>query len=163
MQQQVTMEHTFMPISQQLAAPHGAPQQKLHPPGILDWATNFHMVNRDEATQDAMVTMVLWHHLQTIEHQYWAHTITSNWWNQNLLDTWDDEQWVKTFHMCQTTFMDIVTKEAPNIVHQDISMKPSLSPEKLVTITVMKLATPSSYCYIDNQLSLGKTTAREAI
>ncbi|KYO32944.1 hypothetical protein Y1Q_0011268 [Alligator mississippiensis] len=65
--------------------------------------------------------------------------------------------------MRRVTSLDIVAQLAPHITHQDISMWPSLSPEKWMAITIMKLAPPNSYCFIDNQFGMGKSMAREAI
>ncbi|KYO18898.1 hypothetical protein Y1Q_0018878 [Alligator mississippiensis] len=59
--------------------------------------------------------------------------------------------------------MDIVAQVAPHITCQDVRMRPLLTLEKRVAITIMKLATPSSYRCIINQIGMGKTTADEAI
>ncbi|KYO41295.1 hypothetical protein Y1Q_0006150 [Alligator mississippiensis] len=63
--------------------------------------------------------------------------------------------------MHQATFMDITAQLAPHILHQDTSMQPPFTPEKQEVITILKLATPSTY--ITNEVSVGKLTAEEAI
>ncbi|KYO41291.1 hypothetical protein Y1Q_0006146 [Alligator mississippiensis] len=103
-----------------------------------------------------MDTKVLWYHLQKVKHWFWAHATSSHWRKKIILDTWDDEQWVQTFHM-QTTFMDIVAYLAPHIACQDVSMSPPLNPENWVAITIMNLATPRSFLCITNQFRAGKS------
>ncbi|KYO45849.1 hypothetical protein Y1Q_0021484 [Alligator mississippiensis] len=61
------------------------------------------------------------------------------------------------------TFMDISTLLAHHIRCQNISIWLPLTPEKQVAIAIMKLATPSIFCYIANQLAMGKSTVRDVI
>lgn len=53
MGQLITIACGFLPLSQQLDILPGATHCTLHLPSILDWASDFHVANKDEATQDA--------------------------------------------------------------------------------------------------------------
>ncbi|KYO28507.1 hypothetical protein Y1Q_0006477 [Alligator mississippiensis] len=108
MQQLVAMGLVFLHLSQQLDIPCGATYCILCQPSVLDWATDFHMADEDEAIQDAMDSRVLVHHLQTVECWFWAHATSNDWWKRIILDIWDNT-WVQTFHMHQATFMDILS------------------------------------------------------
>ncbi|KYO23758.1 hypothetical protein Y1Q_0002370 [Alligator mississippiensis] len=59
--------------------------------------------------------------------------------------------------MHQVTLMDIVIHLAPHI------LQPSLTPEKQVSIAIMKLATPGSLCYVTSQFSIGKSMTGDVI
>ncbi|KYO39490.1 hypothetical protein Y1Q_0021126 [Alligator mississippiensis] len=141
-QQLVTTGCRFLPPSHHPAIPHKARYHTLCLPNILDWATNFHVVDEDEATQDAMGT---------------------GWEKLGFLDTWEDEEWVQTFHMHWATFIDIIAMVTPKIMCQNISMQSPFTPEKQVVIAILKLATRSSLHYITNQFGMGKSMAEEAI
>lgn len=49
------------------------------------------MANEDKTTQDSMDARVLQHHLQTIEHQFWAHTTSTDLWESIVMGTWDEQ------------------------------------------------------------------------
>lgn len=70
--QLVSMGSGFMPKSQQLDISCWATYHTLHQPSILGLATDFYVANEDKDTQDTMNARVLWHHFQTIKHQFGA-------------------------------------------------------------------------------------------
>ncbi|KYO32945.1 hypothetical protein Y1Q_0011269 [Alligator mississippiensis] len=78
MQQLLSMAYTFMSPAWQLVIECGAIYCTLSSPSILDCTTDFQMANEDEAIQDTMEARVLWHHLQTIENQFWIHATSAD-------------------------------------------------------------------------------------
>lgn len=74
-----------------------------------------------------MDTMVLWHHLQTINCQFWPCIPSTSWWEWIVLGTWGDEQWLQIFRMHWVTFLHIVAQLALHITCQNISIWPSLT------------------------------------
>lgn len=68
-QQLIAMGCGFLPMRQQPAVTHRVTYHTLHPPTVLGLVTNLH-VAEIEATQDALDTGVLCHHLQTVNCQF---------------------------------------------------------------------------------------------
>ncbi|KYO34556.1 hypothetical protein Y1Q_0012419 [Alligator mississippiensis] len=91
-------------------------------PSLQGWATNFHVVNEDEAIQDTMDARVLQHHLETVKYRFGVCTTSINWWEWIVMGTWDNEQWIQTFRMSWASFMDVVAQMAPQTMCQDVSM-----------------------------------------
>lgn len=87
----------------------------------------------------------------------------SDWWEHIVLGTWDDQQWLQNFLMCQATFIEIDTELCLYTEQQYIGIKPSLIPVKCITITTWKLTTSNSIPSVANLFSIGKSTAGAAV
>ncbi|KYO41910.1 putative nuclease HARBI1 [Alligator mississippiensis] len=148
---------------QQLGILYLATQRTQCPTLSLGSASSGQVADEEKAILDAAEAGVLWHHLQTVDRQLWAHTSSTDWWERIVLSTWEDKQWLETFRMSRATFMHIVTKLSPYITRQNTVMRRPLSPEKRVAIAVLRLATPTSLRLISNQFGVGMATAGVAV
>ncbi|KYO42844.1 hypothetical protein Y1Q_0016083 [Alligator mississippiensis] len=158
-QQLVAMACSFVLQSQQLDNTCRATHHTVHPPSILDRATDFHVVNKDCATQDTIDARVLWHHLQG-GSELTTLALTGGSKSSQTLGTTNNGSRSSTFAGPPSWTL---AQLAPHITCQDISIWPCLTLEQGVAIASMKLATPSSYHYVTNQFSMGKTTAGKVI
>ncbi|KYO49193.1 hypothetical protein Y1Q_0005005 [Alligator mississippiensis] len=61
--------------------------------------------------------------------------------------------------MTKETFYPIVLMLGPQIERQDTKMHQAILPNKRVAMAIMKLATPSSLCYITNQFIMASCMA----
>lgn len=98
---------------------HRATSLTLCLPSILDWATGFHVCDEDEATQDTIDAKVLWHHLQTVEHWFWTHATSTDWWEWINLGTWDKKTMGPDLLHVRATFMDTAAQLTSHITCQD--------------------------------------------
>ncbi|KYO35897.1 hypothetical protein Y1Q_0007579 [Alligator mississippiensis] len=90
----------------------------------------------------------------------WAHESSSDWWEQIVLMTWNDQQWLEMFRMKKEMFYHIISILGPHITRQDTSMHQAMPPEKTVAMAIMTLASPSSLHYMANQFSVAACTVR---
>ncbi|KYO41318.1 putative nuclease HARBI1 [Alligator mississippiensis] len=88
----------------------------------------------------------------------WAHESSLDWWEQIILTTWNDQQWLETFQMTREMFYHIISILGPHIVRRDTNMCWAILPDKRVAMAIMKLATPTSLRYIANQFGLAPCT-----
>ncbi|XP_074833917.1 uncharacterized protein LOC142002030 [Carettochelys insculpta] len=71
---------------------------------------------------------------------------------------WNDERWLRNFHMSWQTFMELCQWLTPALRHHNTRMRHALPVEKRVAIAVWKLATPDSYRSVGQQFGVGKAT-----
>ncbi|CAM4545622.1 unnamed protein product [Caretta caretta] len=86
-----------------------------------------------------------------------------DWWDHIVLQVWDDSQWLRNFHVCRATFMELCDLLSPALKRNDTKMRAALTVEKQVAITLWKLATPDSYWSVGNQFEVGKSTVGAAV
>ncbi|XP_074845140.1 uncharacterized protein LOC142010643 [Carettochelys insculpta] len=96
--------------------------------------------------------------LHLTRHRLWSYPTSTDWWEQLVLEEWDDERWLRNFRMSQQTFMELCQWLTPALRHQDIVMRHALPVEKWVGIAVWKLATPDSYRSVGQQFGVSKAT-----
>ena len=85
-----------------------------------------------------------------LERRVWSLDTSSDWWDQLVLQQWDDDQWLRNFRMRKATFLELCVSLAPALEHQDTHLWP--------TIPLQKLATPDSYLSVGHQFGMGRST-----
>ncbi|XP_048343416.1 intercellular adhesion molecule 1 [Sphaerodactylus townsendi] len=57
--------------------------------------------------------------------RYWVYPHRSrDWWQNLVLNCWDDREWLKNFRMTRSTFMSLVNLLRPHLQHQETPMRP---------------------------------------
>nr|XP_025039017.1 uncharacterized protein LOC112545340 [Pelodiscus sinensis] len=95
-----------------------------------------------------MMTMILQQHRDT----------NSDWWDQIIMEHWDDQQWLQNFHMWKDTFMELCEWLTSALTQWDTHMQPAIPLQEQITIAIWKLTMLDSYCSIGNQFSVGRST-----
>ncbi|KYO36965.1 hypothetical protein Y1Q_0000845 [Alligator mississippiensis] len=88
----------------------------------------------------------------------WAHKSSSDWWEQIVPMTWNSQQWLEMFRMKREMFYHIVLMLEPHIMRQDTNVHQAIPPDKRIATAIIKLASPSSFCYIVNQSGMAACT-----
>ncbi|KYO19571.1 hypothetical protein Y1Q_0007497 [Alligator mississippiensis] len=77
--------------------------------------------------------------------------------------TWDDDQWLEAFRMTWATFWHLLEQLCLHLEQQDTNMWPPLPVDTRLAIALVKLAMPTSLCYVGHLFSVGKATTRKTI
>nr|XP_025043135.1 uncharacterized protein LOC112546646 [Pelodiscus sinensis] len=78
-----------------------------------------------------------------------------DWWDQWVMERWDDQQWLHNFRMHKATFLELCAWLSPTLQRRDTHLRPTIPVQKHVAIAFWKLATPDSYPSVDNQFGRG--------
>lgn len=78
-------------------------------------ASNFYLPTEHVAILVAINDGFLREQLMTIYEHFGTHNMSSSWWNQIVLCTWDDTLWLRNFCMCWAIFMDVISQLVPQI------------------------------------------------
>ncbi|KYO37566.1 hypothetical protein Y1Q_0015788 [Alligator mississippiensis] len=92
----------------------------------------------------------------------WACKSSSDWWEQIVLTTWNDQQQLEMFRMKRKMFYHIILMLGPHVTRQDTNMRQAIPPDKRVGMAIMKLASPFSRYYIANQFGVAACIVRLA-
>ncbi|XP_075785279.1 uncharacterized protein LOC142829453 [Pelodiscus sinensis] len=84
--------------------------------------------------------------------QIWRHETSSGWWDQLIMQLWDDDHCLHNFQM------ELCAWLAPALKYQDTHLRPAIPLQKHVSIALWKLATPDSYRSVGHQFGVGSST-----
>jgi len=85
------------------------------------------------------------------------------WWNNVVLRTFTQQDWIDNFRMSKETFMYICNKLSPDLARTDTLMRTCLSVERRVAVTIWCLATPTEYCTIAHLFGIARSTVCEIV
>ncbi|KYO37679.1 hypothetical protein Y1Q_0021987 [Alligator mississippiensis] len=89
--------------------------------------------------------------------------LIQDWWLHIIHYTWVDKQWLDSFCMTQDTFWNLLQHLWPHLERQDADLHLALPADTWLALTLLKLTTLASLCYIGHLFGVGKATAREAV
>lgn len=101
-----------------------------------------------------------------VNHCFWSMATITDWWDQRLMRTQDDQQSVQKFCMKKATFLKLCEQLVPMLQHHNSSlcgMRVAISVQKQVAVTTWKLATSFCYRSIANQFGAGKSTVTKVV
>uniref|UniRef100_K7G002 DDE Tnp4 domain-containing protein n=1 Tax=Pelodiscus sinensis TaxID=13735 RepID=K7G002_PELSI len=75
-----------------------------------------------------------------------------------VLGQWDDQQWLRNFHMQKRTFMELCAWLTPALQRDTTRLRAPNPIKKRVSIAVWKLATTDSYRSVAHQFGVGRST-----
>jgi len=85
------------------------------------------------------------------------------WWNNVVLRTFTQQDWIDNFRMSKETFMYICNKLSPDLARTDTLMRTCLSVERRVAVTIWCLATPTEYRTIAHLFGIARSTVCEIV
>nr|XP_014431687.1 uncharacterized protein LOC106732382 [Pelodiscus sinensis] len=93
----------------------------------------------------------------TIYRRFWRLETSSDWWDQLVMEQWDDQPWLHNFRMHEATFFELCACLTPVLQRRDTHRWSVIHLQKRVAIALWKLATPDSYRPVANQFGVGKS------
>ena len=89
----------------------------------------------------------------------WVHPRPQFWFEQMLVNQYEDHLWQEHFRMTRQTFEYICCLVAPDLVRQDTNMRKSIPVRKRVAIALWRLATGETYRSTGLTFGQGRSTA----
>ncbi|XP_065892875.1 uncharacterized protein [Dysidea avara] len=90
-------------------------------------------------------------------------TASNVWWNNVVLRTFNQQDWLDNFRMSKETFLYICSKLSPALARTDTLMRKCLSVERRVAVTIWSLATPIEYRTIAHLFGIARSTVCEIV
>lgn len=100
-----------------------------------------------------------------IEKRIWMKTRSNHFWNDIVLCTYTDSDWIESFRMCKETFNDLCYLLQPALEPKPlllISREP-LSVEKQVAVALYKMASCAEYRVVGNVFGIHKSTVKKCL
>nr|XP_025037658.1 protein ANTAGONIST OF LIKE HETEROCHROMATIN PROTEIN 1-like [Pelodiscus sinensis] len=113
-------------------------------------------ITLDFLTSEARAS--LWHPHPRVERPLWRLDTSTDWWDRMVLGQWDDQQWLRNFHMQKRTFMELCAWLTPALQRDTTRLRAPNPIKKRVSIAVWKLATTDSYRSVAHQFGVGRST-----
>ena len=89
----------------------------------------------------------------------WVHPRPQFWFEQMLVNQYEDHLWQEHFRMTRQTFEYICCLVGPDLVRQDTNMRKSIPVRKRVAIALWRLATGETYRSTGLTFGQGRSTA----
>uniref|UniRef100_A0A667XSF7 Putative nuclease HARBI1 n=1 Tax=Myripristis murdjan TaxID=586833 RepID=A0A667XSF7_9TELE len=95
----------------------------------------------------------------SVQREVWCHPKSCDWWENVVLASFDDDQWLANFRMCRATF-NMLTDNClrPRLSRQDTHLRLAIPVEKRVAVALWWLATGSGYRTVAHLFGIGKAT-----
>ena len=90
------------------------------------------------------------------ERSLWTKTRSSDWWEQIVLESFEEEDWQENFRMSHATFVYVCIELQCRLLRQNMTMRQAITVEKRVAVTLWKLATNSDYRSIGHLFGISK-------
>ena len=92
-----------------------------------------------------------------MQRQVWCYPKSYDWWENVVLCSFDEDQWLANFRMCQATFDMLTDRPRPRLTRLDMHFRQAIPVEKRVAVAVWWLATGSGYRTV-HLFGIGKAT-----
>eukprot|EP00794_Sanderia_malayensis_P021008 gene21008-23060_t len=93
-----------------------------------------------------------------VEKAVWCKPRSSNWWENIVVNSFTDQDWLKNFRMKKTTFLFICEQLQPYLQKQDSNMRKSIPVHKRVAVALWGLATGSYYNTIGHLFGISEAS-----
>lgn len=100
---------------------------------------------------------------QGIPHHCWLHPWSWDWWDNLVLCTWGNEQWIRNFMLSWRTLHEITEELIPCFQRWRTVMRQLMLTEKHVALTVWWLAKMACHREVSQQFAVGLMTVTNII
>ncbi|XP_015263418.1 PREDICTED: putative nuclease HARBI1 [Gekko japonicus] len=95
----------------------------------------------------------------TVPRRWWVKDRSEDWWDNTVMATWIDEDWLKNFRMSRATFFELAGTLRHRLERQNTRIRPSIPVEKRLAITLWYLANQEYFRNLRHQFGVGLSTA----
>ncbi|XP_048343630.1 putative nuclease HARBI1 [Sphaerodactylus townsendi] len=144
-----------------------------HLMGLVQGALAAHVAFLEQMAQEPDHSAVMrkrrrreWFTLATApqRHRFWVYPQRNkDWWQNCVMSSWVDEEWLRNFRMTRRTFMSIVESLRPLLQRQETNMRASFPVEMVVGMAIWYLASPNSFREVKQRFGVGLTSVAEAV
>lgn len=100
-----------------------------------------------------------------IERSLWMKPRSNHFWNEIVLCTYTESDWIESFRMCKETFNELCFLLQPALEPKLVMLKSRepLSVEKQIAVTLYKLASCAEYRVVGNIFGIHKSTVKKCL
>lgn len=91
--------------------------------------------------------------------QVWCHPKSYDWWENVVLATFDNGQWLANFRMCRATFDMLTNRLQPRLPRLDMRPGLAIPVDKRDCSCLVVVATGSGYHTVAHLFGIGKATS----
>ncbi|XP_070552294.1 uncharacterized protein [Ptychodera flava] len=99
--------------------------------------------------------------VNTVDRRIWTRFRSRNWWEDVVLRTWNDSDWVENFRMTKATFRFLCNRLRDRINRIHTRFRSAVMVDQRIAITLWKLGTNCDYRTIGHLFGVGRSTVCE--
>lgn len=117
-------------------------------------------VSKRRRQEQALLARHHWYAMSRtrIPRRWWVYPRSQDWWSNFVLNVWDNQVWIRKFHMTKQTMDYLVDALSERLDRQYMVMCEPIPTLKRVAMTVWWLANVASFREVSQQFAVGVST-----